>query len=507
MFCSSCGYQNGDAALFCTGCGARLTLPALTSPEHPDSSQPPPEAPVQEPAASVPTDTLIAGFRLAGIGDRLIAAIFDSILIAVSYGVIGMAVATRLGGVTESGFALNGVPATIAIGSTLLAGFLYYMLTEGIAGATLGKAIAGIQVRQQTGAPCGVRASMIRNALRIVDAFPMYLIGFLVAIFSKARQRLGDHAAGTIVVTKLIGKATRAALVVLWFAVIAGGVTAAYEIHQRAPEMVSGAFVPLPSSVPSTSTGRLRAGNLVMTTSPDGPARSPAVYSRGDNVYVKYALAGFGRDAQGRPHLLFQMQALDPSNILLHEPWTIRFNGPLSLGAPVNAFVQFELVRFAPPGSYKILIKVHDDVRNANLEFAPALRVDGPAIASPQGLEIRDFQVSRIKGGPAEGLPMIVPGSSVSMQCNVFGLQFQGDHTKGRVRLKLFGPDAEVLMDELIEDLNYTAYYHPPATFAPITNELQIPAGAQKGVYTAQYSFTDDLSSQSKIVEAKFEVQ
>ena len=26
MFCSSCGYQNGDAALFCTGCGARLTM-------------------------------------------------------------------------------------------------------------------------------------------------------------------------------------------------------------------------------------------------------------------------------------------------------------------------------------------------------------------------------------------------------------------------------------------------------------------------------------------------
>src|ERR1035438_9891669 len=93
-------------------------------------------------------DTPIAGSRLAGIGDRLIATIFDSILIAVVYGVIGMAVATRLGGVTESGFSLNGVPAAIAIGFTLLAGFLYYMLTESIAGATLGKAIAGIEVRQ-----------------------------------------------------------------------------------------------------------------------------------------------------------------------------------------------------------------------------------------------------------------------------------------------------------------------------------------------------------------------
>ncbi len=92
------------------------------------------------------------------------------------------------------------------------------------------------------------------------------------------------------------------------------------------------------------------------------------------------------------------------------------------------------------------------------------------------------------------------------MQCNVFGLQFQGNHTKGRVRLKLFGPDAEVLVGELINDLNYTAYYHPAATFAPITNELQIPAVARKGVYTVQYSFTDDLSTQSKTVEAKFEV-
>jgi uncharacterized RDD family membrane protein YckC len=80
-----------------------------------------------------------------------------------------------------------------------LAGFLYYLLAEGIAGATLGKAIAGIQVRKKAGTSCGLRASMVRNVFRIVDVFGAYLVGLFVAIFSKARQRVGDHVAGTIV--------------------------------------------------------------------------------------------------------------------------------------------------------------------------------------------------------------------------------------------------------------------------------------------------------------------
>jgi uncharacterized RDD family membrane protein YckC len=449
----------------------------------------------------------MAGYRLAGMGDRCIASLMDSILIAAIFAVIGMAVAAQLGGVTGSGFSLNGVPAAIAIGSTLLAGFLYYLLAEGIAGVTLGKAIAGIQVRKKTGTSCGLRASMVRNVFRIVDVFGAYLVGLFVAIFSKARQRVGDHVAGTIVVENPIGKAIRATLAVLWVAAIAGGVTAAYEIRRSAPEMVSGAFAAVPSNTPVTSTGRLRAGNLALTTGPDDPVRSPAVYSGGDNVYVKYDLAGFGRDPQGMPHLLVQMQALDPGNILVHEPWSIRFNGPLPLGKPVNGFVQFELPPYAPPGSYKVDIKVQDEVNGAKLDLAPSFRVGGSAVAVPQGLEIRDFQLTSVKDGPAESTPATVAGSPIYVRANVFGLQFQNGRTQGTAKLKLFGPGSEVLRDQVEGDLNMSPFYHPPVLWLHIGDTITLSSGDKKGVYTAQYLFTDEFSNQTQTVERKFELK
>lgn len=51
------------------------------------------------------------------------------------------------------------------------------------------------------GTPVGFLASALRNVLRIVDSLPgFYLVGILFVLFTKNNQRLGDLAAGTIVV-------------------------------------------------------------------------------------------------------------------------------------------------------------------------------------------------------------------------------------------------------------------------------------------------------------------
>src|ERR1039458_5718733 len=116
------------------------------------------------------------------MGERLVAAILDMIFVGMVFAVAGMAIAARLGGVTDSGFSLNGTTAVVAIGITCVAGFLYYWLAEGLFGSTLGKAIAGIQVRRKTGAPCGMTASLLRNVLRIIDGIGVYLVGFFEAL-------------------------------------------------------------------------------------------------------------------------------------------------------------------------------------------------------------------------------------------------------------------------------------------------------------------------------------
>ncbi|MDP1804085.1 MAG: RDD family protein, partial [Acidimicrobiales bacterium] len=56
-------------------------------------------------------------------------------------------------------------------------------------------------VVKKGGTPVGFLASALRNILRIVDSLPgFYLVGIVSVMYTANNQRLGDLAAGTIVV-------------------------------------------------------------------------------------------------------------------------------------------------------------------------------------------------------------------------------------------------------------------------------------------------------------------
>jgi hypothetical protein len=68
-------------------------------------------------------------------------------------------------------------------------------------GATPGKRMCRLAVLRDDGGPIDWGAAMIRNTLRIVDFFPfLYMAGTLCMFMRRDFKRLGDAAAGTIVV-------------------------------------------------------------------------------------------------------------------------------------------------------------------------------------------------------------------------------------------------------------------------------------------------------------------
>lgn len=68
-------------------------------------------------------------------------------------------------------------------------------------GRSPGKKILGLQVIHEDGTPIGWAASLTRNLLRFVDMLPFaYCLGILSCLNSTRFQRLGDIAAGTLVV-------------------------------------------------------------------------------------------------------------------------------------------------------------------------------------------------------------------------------------------------------------------------------------------------------------------
>jgi len=135
--------------------------------------------------------------RMAGPMLRIVAYLMDLLIRGVAVVAIGI-------GLTIAGFAI-GPQVTSGLG--LLVWFLldwfYPVLFEaGKRGATPGKRMMGLRVVQATGSPITWGQAIIRNFLRAVDAMPLPTYGFAIVscLATKRFQRLGDLAAGTVVV-------------------------------------------------------------------------------------------------------------------------------------------------------------------------------------------------------------------------------------------------------------------------------------------------------------------
>jgi uncharacterized membrane protein SpoIIM required for sporulation/uncharacterized RDD family membrane protein YckC len=167
-----------------------------------------------------PEQTVLS-YTLAGVGSRASAAIVDLLMIVLVELAITILLAEsssvfhgRSSGVQRMSSAW--VIAVVGlVGFALLWG--YYVFFEAIwDGQTPGKRWLNIRVVQDGGYSVSFGASAVRNLVRLVDIqpTPVYGIGLVSMIISKSGKRLGDIAAGTIVVHEqraLITTAVRSA--------------------------------------------------------------------------------------------------------------------------------------------------------------------------------------------------------------------------------------------------------------------------------------------------------
>ena len=90
-------------------------------------------------------------------------------------------------------------------GGTLCLTYLgYFFLFEALWSRTPGKYLQGLVIVGADGRPCGLRAALVRTLLRVVEANPLLFGGIpagVAILVSKRNQRLGDMAAGTLVVS------------------------------------------------------------------------------------------------------------------------------------------------------------------------------------------------------------------------------------------------------------------------------------------------------------------
>lgn len=129
--------------------------------------------------------------RLAGPVSRVQAWLYDFLLRLVGW--FALAMLASIGGKLGMGFFLL---------ATFLLEWFYPILFEVyMGGQTPGKRVCQLVVLHDDGRPVGWNASFIRNTVRFVDFFPLlYVTGFMTCLCNSDSKRLGDFAAGTVVV-------------------------------------------------------------------------------------------------------------------------------------------------------------------------------------------------------------------------------------------------------------------------------------------------------------------
>ena len=141
-------------------------------------------------------------FPLAGIGSRFLALAADMLLQAAAWCVLLIIFAVSA--VSFSLFSKGAGVWTIAILIFILftVQFGYFALFESLwNGQTPGKRWTHLRVIKDSGRPISAYDAILRNFLRIVDEMPtMYAVGLITMLISRENKRVGDYAAGTVVI-------------------------------------------------------------------------------------------------------------------------------------------------------------------------------------------------------------------------------------------------------------------------------------------------------------------
>ncbi len=156
-------------------------------------------------------ESIAFSYELAGVGSRFLALAVDlaiqiAFLLLLVWGLTAIAATSHGTYATMRLGSRDHLVESIAIAMVIVVLFLiffgYFILFEALwNGQTPGKRMLGIRVVRDGGYPIDFMASVIRNLIRVGEmALGFYALSAVVAVFSPQNKRIGDLAAGTIVI-------------------------------------------------------------------------------------------------------------------------------------------------------------------------------------------------------------------------------------------------------------------------------------------------------------------
>lgn len=143
------------------------------------------------------TQNVNLDYKIVGLGERILAFLIDAFLLYMYMMLVNL-VTTAMGYVFSDSWTVFGLSSLIFLPA------MFYTLVCHIIfnGRTLGKLMMNMRVVKIDGSPVPWSSYLIRWMLRLVDIW-LFLgsVGILAILFTDKKQRIGDAAAGTVVIS------------------------------------------------------------------------------------------------------------------------------------------------------------------------------------------------------------------------------------------------------------------------------------------------------------------
>ncbi len=199
MYCSKCGAQMADGAIFCSNCGQAFSVAAAPA----------------RPIGNTPAVAAVARVEYGGFWLRFVAYVIDSVVMTAGLVLVLIPVIF----LTGLGTLLSQVHPEEDLGDTgffLLIGLIFLVVTAGLAvtwlyyalmessewQATVGKKALGLVVTDTAGQRVSFGRATGRHFAKIVTNMVPAFIGYLMAGFTEKKQALHDMIAGCLILRR-----------------------------------------------------------------------------------------------------------------------------------------------------------------------------------------------------------------------------------------------------------------------------------------------------------------
>jgi len=260
------------------------------------------------------------------------------------------------------------------------------------------------------------------------------------------------------------------------------------------------------------AAGPLQIVNPIVSQSEGGAPDPPGFeHVAGETLYLSCRISGYAKTEDSQVHLSYSVQPFDPKGVPLAELFGNGISEELT-SQDKEWMPKIETSLVIPPlvlpGTYRIVVKVEDQVAKASAELSVPFQVRGREVALSDVLVIRNFRLFR---GEDETRPLAKPvyhaGESLWARFDITGFKLaENNRVDVSYVFSVLSADGRVLYTQPEPAMEQSESFYPKR-YVPAEFSLNLQRSVHPGEYTLAVQVKDAVGKQSYQAKYGFTVE